>query len=278
VALTLFIAREPNASQPLLPLRLFRSVPLSAGVLLAMALMFGMFGAMFFMTFFFENVHGLSPVATGVRLLPLTAMMIVASPLAGRLINRTGPRGPLTGGMLLAVVALFGLSRIGLASSLNDTVAWFALLGLGLSLVVVAVTDVIVGNASEELAGVASGVQTTAMQVGGTIGTAVLGAVMSGRVNALLPARWSGAHLPPLTPAGLAAAESATSVGLAPALPGTPPAVTDAVSTVAHATFISGMSAGLLTAALAALGGAVIALLARGGHRGESRAPGGTHL
>jgi EmrB/QacA subfamily drug resistance transporter len=270
LALALFIVRESRASQPLLPLRLFRSVPLSAGVVLAMALMFGMFGAMFFMTFFFENVHGLGAVATGVRLLPLTAMMIVASPLAGRLINRTGPRGPLIGGMLLAVAALFGLSRIGLASGLGDTIAWFALLGLGLSLVVVAVTDVIVGNAPEELAGVASGVQTTAMQVGGTIGTAVLGAVMSGRVNALLPVAWSGAHLPPLTPAGLAAAESAASVGLSPALPGASPAVAGAVAAVSHATFVSGMSAGLLTAAVVALGGALIAVLARGGHGGGS--------
>jgi EmrB/QacA subfamily drug resistance transporter len=278
LSLALFIVRESRAGQPLVPLRLFRSVPLSAGVLLAMALMFGMFGAMFFMTFFFENVHGLGAVATGVRLLPLTAMMIVASPLAGRLINRTGPRGPLIGGMLLGAAALFGLSRIGLASSLSDTVVWFAVLGLGLSLVVVAVTDVIVGNAPEELAGVASGVQTTAMQVGGTIGTAVLGAVMSGRVDALLPARWSGAQLTPLTTAGLAAAESATSVGLSPAPAGTPPAVARVIGDVAHATFISGMSAGLLTAAVIALGGAVIALLARGGRPGESRAAGGAHV
>jgi EmrB/QacA subfamily drug resistance transporter len=261
VALGLFIVRESKAAEPLLPLRLFRSVPLSAGVVLAMALMFGMFGAMFFMTFFFENVHGLGAVATGVRLLPLTAMMIVASPLAGRLVNRTGPRPPLIAGMLVSAVAMFGLSRIGLVSSLNDTIAWFALLGLGLSLVVVAATDVIVGNAPEELAGVASGVQATSMQVGGTIGTAALGAVMAGQVSALLPVGWSAAHLPP---SGLAAAEGTTPVGLSPTLPGAPPAVADAAAAVSHATFMSGMSAGLLTAAIVALGGAVVAVLARG--------------
>jgi EmrB/QacA subfamily drug resistance transporter len=260
-ALALFIVREARTAEPVLPLRLFRSVPLSAGVLLAMALMFGMFGAMFFMTFFFENVHGLGAVATGVRLLPLTAMMIVASPLAGRLTNRTGPRVPLIGGMLVSAVAMFGLSRIGLASSLNDTIAWFALLGFGLSLVVVAATDVIVGNAPEELAGVASGVQATSMQVGGTIGTAALGAVMAGHVSALLPARWDAANLPP---GGLPAAETATSVGLSQVPPGSPPAVADAVTALSHATFMSGMSAGLLTAAIVALGGAVIAVLARG--------------
>jgi len=260
LAVTAFIVRESKAQQPLLPLRLFRSVPLSAGVVLVMTLMFGMFGAMFFMTFFFENVHGLTPVDTGVRLLPLTGMMIVASPISGRLITRTGPRGPLVGGMLLAALALFGLSRIGLTSSLNDTIVWFALLGLGLSPVVVGATDVIVGNAPVELAGVAGGLQSTAMQVGGTIGTAVLGAVMAARVGALLPGRWSAAHLPP---DALAGAESATSVGVAPVPPGTPAPLADLITAVSHATFVSGMSAAFLVAAIVALGGAGIATLAR---------------
>jgi EmrB/QacA subfamily drug resistance transporter len=274
LALTLFLVRESRTQQPLLPLRLFRSVPLSAGVVLVMTLMFGMFGAMFFMTFFFENVHGLGAVATGVRLLPLTGMMIVASPLSGRLINRTGPRGPLIGGMLLAAVALFGLSRIGLTSNLNDTILWFALLGLGLSPVVVGATEVIVGNAPEQLAGVASGLQGTAFQVGGTIGTAVLGAIMAAQISALLPGRWNAAQLPP---AGLAAAESGTPVGVAPVPPGTPPAVADAITAISHATFVSGMSTGFLVAAIVALGGAAVAVLAKGGQK--ERRPGNvTHV
>src|SRR6202023_1889108 len=136
-------------------------------------------------------VHGLGAIATGVRLLPLTAMLIVASPISAKLITRFGPRIPLVAGMLLAAVALFGLSRIGIASSLGDTVLWFVLLGLGLSPVMVGATDVIVGNASVELAGVAGGLQSTAMQVGGTIGTAVLGAIMTAKVNSLLPVHWA---------------------------------------------------------------------------------------
>jgi hypothetical protein len=79
IAGALFAWRETRARQPLLPLRLFRSVPLAAGTVLVMMLMFALFGAMFFMTFFLENVHGLSAVATGVRLLPLTGMLIVSA-------------------------------------------------------------------------------------------------------------------------------------------------------------------------------------------------------
>jgi EmrB/QacA subfamily drug resistance transporter len=271
-ALLLFMLRESKAKEPLLPLRLFRSVPLSAGVVLVLMLMFALFGAMFFMTFFLENVHGLGAVATGVRLLPLTGMLIIGSPISGALITRLGPRIPLMVGMLLAAVALYGLSRTGIASSLNDTILWFALLGLGLSPVIVGATEVIVGNAPVELAGVAGGLQSTAMQVGGTIGTAVLGAIMSARVDSLLPARWAAAHLPALPAAQLAQVKSATSVGVASVTPSTPARAAGLITNVTHATFISGMTTAFLVAAIVALCGAVIALLAKRGDAVEDTA------
>ena len=265
-ALAAFIVRETKAKEPLLPLKLFRSVPLSAGTVLVLTLMFAMFGAMFFMTFFMENVHGLDPVATGVRLLPMTGMLIIGAPLAGQLITKVGPRVPMVAGMLMAAVALFGLSRIGLASSLNDTIVWFALLGLGLSPVMVGATEVIVGNAAVELAGVAGGLQSTAMQVGGTIGTSVLGAVMSGKVASLLPANWAAAHLPALNPTQLAGVESLTTVGVAPTQQGIPPRVAATIADVTHATFVSGMTASFLVASVVAVGGALVALLTKKGH------------
>jgi MFS family permease len=273
VALALFIVRERRAETPLLPLRLFRSVALSAGTVLTITLMFSLFGAMFFMTFFMENVHGLDPVATGVRLLPMTAMLIVGAPLAGLVITKIGPRVPMVAGMLIAAVALFGLSRIGLASSLNDTILWFALLGLGLSPVMVGATEVIVGNAPVELAGVASGLQSTAMQVGGTIGTAVLGAVMSAKVDSLLPARWAAAHLPALSPAQLAGVKSLTTVGVAPVQKGIPAHIAATIADVTHSTFISGMTAAFLVACVVAVGGALVALLTRRGRAEAGHSP-----
>jgi EmrB/QacA subfamily drug resistance transporter len=265
VALALFIVRELRAKEPLLPLKLFRSVALSAGTVLVITLMFALFGAMFFMTFFMENVHGLDPVATGVRLLPMTGMMIIGAPLSGQVITRIGPRWPMLAGMLMAAVALFGLSRIGMASPLNDTIVWFALLGLGLSPVMVGGTEVIVGNAPVELAGVAGGLQSTAMQVGGTIGTAVLGAVMAGKVTSELPARWAAAHLPVLSPSQLAGVQSAAEVGVAPLQKGIPAQVATAITDVTHSVFVSGMTASFLVAAFVAIAGALIALLTRKG-------------
>jgi EmrB/QacA subfamily drug resistance transporter len=266
----LFVLRQSRTSQPLLPLRLFRSVSLSAGTALVVLLMFALFGAMFFMTFYLENVHGLDPVAAGLRLLPMTAMMIVGAPLAGLVITRLGPRIPIAAGMLLGAVALFGLSRLNAVSSPNDTIVWFPLLGLGLSPVIVGATDVIVGNAPVQLAGVAGGLQSTAMQVGGTLGTSVLGAVMSARVAGVLPASWQAAHLPPLTAAQLAQAKASVSVGVAPVPKGAPAQLASVITEVGHAAFASGMHTAFLVGAAVALAGALIALLTKPGHAGAT--------
>ncbi len=261
----LFIAREHRAARPLLPLRLFRSASLSAGVVLVILLMFAMFGAMFFMTFYLENVHGLDPIGAGVHLLPMTAMLIIGSPVAGALIGKVGPRLPIMAGMTMAAVAMFGLSRLGAAASPNDTIAWFVLLGLGLSPVMVGATNVIVGNAPVKLAGVASGLQSTALQLGGTLGTAVLGAVMTARVSSLLPASWHAAHLPALSPAQLAGVKSAVSVGAAPVTRGTPHRLAAEITRISHDTFAARMHSAFLLAAAVALAGAAIALLTRRG-------------
>ncbi|HEX9358788.1 MAG TPA: MFS transporter [Streptosporangiaceae bacterium] len=262
----LFVLRESRAKQPLLPLRLFRSASLSAGVVLVILLMFALFGAMFFMTFYLENVHGLDPVSAGVHLLPMTAMLIVGAPLSGALITRAGPRLPMAAGMLLAAVALFGLSRLTATGNPNDTIVWFVLLGLGLSPVMVGATEVIVGNAPVELAGVASGLQSTAMQLGGTLGTAILGAVMSARISSLLPASWAAARLPALSPAQLAGVKSAVSVGAAPVTQSTPPRAASLITQISHDAFVSGMHTAFLVAAAVALAGVLIALITRRGN------------
>ena len=188
----LFVLREHRARQPLLPLRLFRSASLSAGT-----------GARRAADVRAVRRHVLHDLLPGERARPGPGGDGRAAAADDRDADRRRPAGrrwrsagsargcPIVAGMTLAAVALFGLSRLGAASSPNDTIVWFLLLGLGLSPVMVGATDVIVGNAPVALAGVAGGLQSTAMQVGGTLGTAVLGAVMSARISSLLPASWA---------------------------------------------------------------------------------------
>ena len=261
VALVLFVLCESRVDQPLLPLRLFRSVSLSAGTVLMLLLMFSLVGSLFFMTFFMQDVHGLGPVMTGVRMLPLTGMLIIGSPLAALVIQKVGPRLPMAAGLVVTAAGLFGLSRLGTASGPNDAILWFMLVGLGLSPVMVGGADVIVGNAPVELAGVAGGMTTTALQVGGVLGTSVLGAVMSAKVAHLLPLRWAEAHLPALVGQKLAEAKSVVSVGVAPVAPGTPHQVAAVITGIAHSAFMSGLDAAFVIASIIALASAAVALL-----------------
>jgi EmrB/QacA subfamily drug resistance transporter len=269
VALVLFVLCETKVSQPLVPLKLFRSVSFSIGTVLVMVLMFALFGSLFFMTFFMQDVHGLDPVMTGVRMLPLTGPMIIFAPLCGLLIKKFGPRVPIFIGLLLAAAGLYGLSRLGVSSGPNDVILWFILIGAGLSPAIVGGTDVIVGNAPVELAGVAGGVTSTAMQIGGTLGTSVLGAVMSSRVNELLPQRWAAAHLPPLPARQFAELKSVVSLGVAPAPAGVPHQIVLVIAEVVHAVFMSGLDRCFLVAAITTVVAAFGALLLKRGHGGS---------
>ena len=174
-----FIVREMRASHPVLPLRLFRSVSLSAATGLLVLGTFALFGTIFFITLYLQQVHGLSPVAAGVRMLPMTGIFIVSSPLGGALTQRFGPRVPLLLGMVFTAVAMFGLSRIGVDASYNAIWPWFVLIGLAFGFILTAGTEAIVGNAPVQLAGVAGGLQQTAFQIGGVLGTSVLGTILS---------------------------------------------------------------------------------------------------
>jgi EmrB/QacA subfamily drug resistance transporter len=271
VGFALFAFWETKVKEPLIPLGLFRSVPLSAGVVLMILMAIAFMGGLFFVTFYLQNVHGMSPIDAGLHLLPLTGMMIVGSPLAGAMITKVGPRIPLAGGMALTAIAMYGMSTLETDTGSGIMSLWFALLGLGLAPVMVGATEVIVGNAPMELSGVAGGLQQAAMQIGGSLGTAVLGAVMASKVDSDLADNWTKAGLPPLTPEQEHQASEAVQVGVPPVAPGTPDAIAAKITGVAHDTFISGMSAASLVAAGVAVVAVLVAFLTK---RGENAGAG----
>ncbi|MEU1551284.1 MFS transporter [Streptomyces scabiei] len=277
VGFGLFAFWETKVREPLIPLGLFRSVPLSAGVVLMVLMAIAFMGGLFFVTFYLQNVHGMSPIDAGLHLLPLTGMMIVGSPLAGALITKAGPRIPLAGGMALTAIAMYGMSTLETDTGSAVMSLWFALLGLGLAPVMVGATEVIVGNAPLELSGVAGGLQQAAMQIGGSLGTAVLGAVMASKVDGDLPGNWADAGLPPLTEAQLGKASEAVQVGVPPVAEGTPPEIAAKIATVAHATFMSGMGLASLVAAGVAAVAVLVAFLTKRGENAEAGA-GAAHI
>ncbi|MEY9990997.1 EmrB/QacA subfamily drug resistance transporter [Streptomyces sp. V4I8] len=277
VGFGLFAFWETKVKEPLIPLALFRSVALSAGVVLMVLMAIAFMGGLFFVTFYLQNVHGMSPIDAGLHLLPLTGMMIVGSPLAGAMITKLGPRVPLAGGMALTAIAMYGMSTLDTDTGSAVMSLWFALLGLGLAPVMVGATEVIVGNAPMELSGVAGGLQQAAMQIGGSLGTAVLGAVMASKVDSDLAGNWTSAGLPPLTAAQEAQASEAVQVGVPPLAPGTPDAIAAKITDVAHDTFISGMSLASLVAAGVAVVAVFVAFLTKRGENAEAGA-GAAHI
>ncbi|WP_354640142.1 MFS transporter [Kitasatospora camelliae] len=265
-AMVLFALWQTRAEEPLIPLSLFRSVPLSAGALLMVLMAFAFFGGVFFITFYLQNVHGMTPVQAGVHLLPMTGMMIVGAPVAGAAIGKLGPRIPIVTGMVFTTAAMLGMSTLDTGTGTGVMSLWFLLMGLGLSPVMVGATEVIVGNAPLELSGVAGGLQQAAMQVGGSLGTAVLGAVMASKVTETLPGNLTAKGLQmPADPAQAEQLGQAAQLGIAPRPEGLPEQVLDAMADAVHSSFVSGMSLAFTVAAVVALAAAGLGLLTKRG-------------
>ena len=245
LGLAAFVWRESRAKDPLLPLDLFRSRSLSAGTALVVVGFFALFGLLFFVGLYLQNVHGYSPVQTGVRLLPLTATFVVSAPLGGFLTEKYGPRPPLVAGMLLLAACFFGLTFLEADSGYGAQWPFYLGIGLCFGLVIVATTQAIVGNAPVERGGIAGGLQSTANQLGGVLGTAVLGSVIVSAVGSALPDAVRSAGLPAAAAGQLDQARDLIGQGVAPVPPGTPTALAGAITRATEEAFMSGLHAAL---------------------------------
>jgi EmrB/QacA subfamily drug resistance transporter len=177
VLMGLFVAWERRAPAPMIPLHFFRrrafSVPNMVVALVGLAL----FGVIFFITLYFQNVKGWSPTEAGLRTLPLTTMVIVIGPMAGRLQSRFSARSLMTLGMLLACGGLVGLSQVTVDSSYGAIWPFYVLMGAGLALTMPTTAATAMNAVDRERAGIASGVVNASRQVGAALGIAILGAV-----------------------------------------------------------------------------------------------------
>ncbi|TDQ48815.1 MFS transporter [Actinorugispora endophytica] len=236
-----FVLWERRPADPLLPLAIFRDASVSIGVVLMVLMALGLMGSLFFITFYLQGVAGLSPARAGLQLMPLMAMMAITSPLAGRLLDKVGARVPTAAGLVLTAIGLFMLSRLTTDTGIGYTSVGFVLLGAGLSLVMTGATAAIIANTPMRFAGVAAGVQQAAMQLGGSLGTAVLGAVMSMTIISTLPGHYSDAGLAELGAEELSAAQSQVAQGGAAVPEGATAEVARAVTEASHLAFLDGM-------------------------------------
>jgi EmrB/QacA subfamily drug resistance transporter len=169
---------ERRSRHPMLPMAFFRDARFSAASgAIAMAF-FALFGSVFLLTQHLQFVLGYTPLQTGVRVLPVAAL-VVAAPLAAWLTERVGTKLVVVTGLLLVAGALQLLSTVQLGDGYGRVAATLALLGMGMGLVVAPATESIMGSLPLAKAGVGSAMNDTTRQVGGALGVAVLGSTLA---------------------------------------------------------------------------------------------------
>ncbi len=226
-----FVAWELRAKAPMLPMRFFAVRSFAVTNVVSLAMYFGMFGSIFFLSQFLQNVLGTSPLEAGLKLLVWTGATMVVAPLAGIYSERIGSRPFMVGGLALQAVALGWLAlEASVTQSYASMIVPFVLAGAGMALVFAPSASAVLNSVRTEEAGQASGATNAIRELGGTFGIAVLATVFAGAggytspqafVDGLVPALWvgtavlaAGAVVATLLPAGrLGVAEGAEGRG-----------------------------------------------------------------
>lgn len=249
---------ECRQSSPLLPVHLFANRSISLGVVTLMLDFFALYGVLFFVSLYFQNVQHLDAIQAGTRLLPLIGVFSVASPYAGRITTRFGARLPITLGLVLTTAALASLVTVSTRSSMWVLAPGLVGMGLGVALVVVASTEAIIANAPVDEAGVAGGLQGVAVQIGGVLGASILGSILADRVAGALGPDLAARGVPAGVAASVQAMRQTVAQGAVPGVGG--PSWKQEIASASHAAFLSGLHVALLVGAAATLLGALCGL------------------
>ena len=207
-----FVAWELRHPRPVLDVRRFAHRGF-AGANLAVALFFlAVFGAFYYLTQHLQFVLGYDALQTGLRMLPLAGAVFVGSAVTGRLTPRVGMKWTVTAGMVGGTTALALLTRIDATSSYGDFLAPLIILGLAIGLALSPCTDAIMGAFPESQLGVGGAVNDTSIELGGSLGIAILGSLLATSYSGHLSDATAGSRLPAAT---LATAQDSVGAGYA---------------------------------------------------------------
>ncbi|CAM5279558.1 DHA2 family efflux MFS transporter permease subunit OS=Streptomyces alboniger OX=132473 GN=CP975_24880 PE=4 SV=1 [Streptomyces alboniger] len=210
VGLVLFVVWELRHPRPVVDVRRFTDRRF-AGSNLAVALFFlAVFGAFYYLTQHLQFVLGYSALDTGLRMLPLAGAVFVGSALTGYLTPKVGMKWTVTAGMVGGTAALALLTQVDAGSSYGDLVAPLAILGLAIGLALSPCTDAIMGAFPESELGVGGAVNDTSLELGGSLGIAILGSLLATSYSDHLTDATSGSKLPAST---LATAQDSVGAG-----------------------------------------------------------------
>jgi EmrB/QacA subfamily drug resistance transporter len=178
VLLAVFIRLELHQRLPMLDLGLFKIGAFVGANTVAMLVSLGMFGVFFFISLYVQNVLGYSPTKAGAIFLPMTILIILIAPVAGKLSDRVGSRWLMGAGMSILGVSLLLYQRIGLHTGFWSLLPQLVLGGIGMALTMSPMTSAAMASVPVDKAGVGSGVLNSFRQVGGSLGIALMGAIL----------------------------------------------------------------------------------------------------
>jgi EmrB/QacA subfamily drug resistance transporter len=201
--LGLFIWWELRTETPMLPMRFFRNRTFALANISSLFMFFGMFGSIFLLAQFFQTVQGYSPLQSGLRILPWTAMPIFVAPIAGALSDRVGGEKLMGLGLALQAGGLAWIAAVSTPTTpYSSLVLPFILSGAGMALFFAPVANVVLSSVRPEEEGQASGANNAVRELGGVFGVAVLASLFShyggygtgtSFVNGMTPAVYVGA-------------------------------------------------------------------------------------
>ena len=179
VSLVGFVLLERHQRVPMLDLTLFRSGTFAGANLVVLLVALAMFGVFFFVSLYMQNILGYSPVAAGAAFLPMTVLVILVAPVAGRASDRIGSRWLMTAGMTLLSIQLLYFSQLSATASYWNLLPAMVAGGLGMSLTMTPGAAAAMRALPVDKSGVGSAVLNAFRQVGGSVGIALMGAIMA---------------------------------------------------------------------------------------------------
>jgi EmrB/QacA subfamily drug resistance transporter len=180
VLVAAFVAWELRTEHPMLPMRFFRNRTFALANIASMLMSFGMFGAIFLLAQFFQTVQGYSPLGSGLRILPWTAMPMIVAPIAGALSDRIPPHRIIGVGLALQAIGLAWIAAVSTPTTpYVDLVLPFALSGIGMGLFFAPIANIVLSSVRSEEEGQASGANNAVRELGGVFGVAVLASLFS---------------------------------------------------------------------------------------------------
>jgi EmrB/QacA subfamily drug resistance transporter len=252
-----FVAWEARSHHPMLNLGFFSDRRFSIAAAAECLGTFGLLGALFLLTQFLQFDLGLSPLESGVRILPLAAVLVLSaalSPILGRVV---GIKITVAGGLVAIAGGLWQISVVSsLATTYMDVLPGLLLIGLGAGMLLPTATNSVVGSVPQGDSGVGSAANAVALQVGGALGVAVIGSVLSTRYQDRMASALVGRHVPIAvthTILGSLGGALAVAAGVGGATGGL-------LARAARTAFMSGNHVSLVVGALVAVGGALLVL------------------